>query len=455
MKKILIFLFILVASYGHDREASAATLTVGPSDCSASAVNVAIASAADGDTVQLTCTGTVTWTSTVNIPNTKGITLKVSGGTNTPKSSATFPLTISTGTLSPALSVAIGQNKTASRVSGFRFRNTAQASDVYILIKGAGTGTSGLGGFRFDNNYLDTINAPYGIQVFSANGPLYGLIDNNTFRDLWYSGGGGIYGIQIWNYDTAGSPSCFGPSGWTNPFSFGDKNNVFIEDNVFENVTAGKWMRHYVSSELGGRYVVRHNSFNVTVDNSGAQTDLLDAHGFCLCASNGCGARGGESYANTFSGAQMNRVHNIRGGTWLIYDNVYKNAPGDTVSFQEYRAGVASDQGQCSSSCPCATILGVTWTPSVGSNTSFYPLPQQVRGTYLWNNLLNGSNNCGSVDPGGVTTSYIKLNRDYFCSTTKPAALASYAPYTYPHPLTTGSSPSAVPPQPPTNLIVQ
>jgi len=460
MKNGFMLLFIIAISYATIVEANAAILSVGPSDCSASTVNSAITSAADGDTVQLTCTGTVTWTSKVTIPSTKGITLQVLGGTNTPKSSANFPLTISAGSLSPVLTINIGQNNSVSRVSGFKFKNTAQASGVYIEIIGGGTGKSGLGSFRFDNNYLDSINAPYGIQVFRRSSvPLYGVIDNNTLHDLWYSGGGGIYGIMVWNYDSTGSPSCFGSSGWSDPFKFGDGNNVFIEDNAFENVTAGKYMRHYVSSELGGRYVVRHNSFKVTVaDSSGAKTDLLDAHGLCLCYSNGCGGRGGESYANTFSGTQMSRVHNTRGGTWLIYDNVYNDTPGDTVQFQEYRAGVASDQSQCSSSCPCATTLGFTWIPSVGSNTSFYPLPQQVTGTYLWNNLVKGVNSCGSVDAGGVIRSYIKLDRDYFCSATKPTALGSYAPYTYPHPLITNVSttpPQTVPPPAPENLSVR
>src|SRR5438128_1191751 len=67
--------------------AKGAVVTVGPSDCSAAAVNAAISvsSTLDGDTVQLTCTGSITWTSTVTIPSTKGITLQVKGATNTPK----------------------------------------------------------------------------------------------------------------------------------------------------------------------------------------------------------------------------------------------------------------------------------------------------------------------------------------------------------------------------------
>src|SRR2546427_7726281 len=83
-------------------QAGATIITVGPSNCSAAAVNSAIASANDGDTVKLTCTGAITWTSTVTIPSTKGIALVVSGGTNTPRTSANFPITV-TSNQSPVI----------------------------------------------------------------------------------------------------------------------------------------------------------------------------------------------------------------------------------------------------------------------------------------------------------------------------------------------------------------
>src|SRR5437870_8249960 len=98
---LIVFLFLPV-------QAGAAVITVGPSNCSDAAVNSAIASANDGDIVQLTCTGTVTWTATVSIPNTKGVILK-GGGTNTPKGSANFPLTI-VSSQSAAIRITAGVN---------------------------------------------------------------------------------------------------------------------------------------------------------------------------------------------------------------------------------------------------------------------------------------------------------------------------------------------------------
>src|SRR3989304_4743837 len=115
--RLMIIIAVFVCSAVCALEAEAAIITVGPSNCSSSAVNNAIASASDGDTVQLTCTGSVTWTAPVSIPNTKGITLS-GGGTNTPKSSASFPLTI-VSAQSPAVQIVAAANKSLSRITGF------------------------------------------------------------------------------------------------------------------------------------------------------------------------------------------------------------------------------------------------------------------------------------------------------------------------------------------------
>ncbi len=444
---------LMIAVLAIPVHAAAATIAVGPSNCSASAVNSAIASANDGDTIQLTCTGTTTWTSTVTIPNTKGITLMVQGGSNTPKASANFPLTVIASANITAVRVTVGSNKALSRVSGFKFQNSGTA-DPFIHITGQGVGRSGFGGFRFDNNYLDQISGAAILQVFSNGGPLYGLIDNNTMHNVWRESDQdyGPYVVQIWN-DWHGTDACWGKDGWTNAFNFGDASFVFVEDNVFENIqaTPNRYTRHYISGELGGRFVSRYNNFNVTVRSPGGnETDMMEGHGLCLCDSNGAGVRGGEIYRNTISGTAFGRPIMPRGGTWLIYDNVFNavGSYGTSPYLLEYRAGSSSDQGQCSSTCPCVT----NWTAAVGSSTAFYPLPQQVSGTYIWNNLYQGVNQSGQVDPSGVQRQYIQPGRDYFVSTGKPAALSSYTPYTYPHPL---RGTLGVPPSAPSSLNVQ
>lgn len=460
MKMMILMSLTLALTAG----ARATTVSIGPSDCSAAAVNSAISASSthDGDIVVLTCKGSITWTATVTIPSTKGITLQVQGATNTPKTLASFPLIVSSNQ-SPALLVSIGPNNSPSRVSGFRFAPNSGTPDPFFEVTGQGNGAAGTGGFRLDNNYFDTISGNRMLAIWSKGGNLFGLIDNNTFHNT-YRGDDtsyGPYNIQVWNYWKPSSPSnqCWGCDGWTNnDFVYGSEKFVFIEDNLFEQTAnAPAHMRHYISSELGGRYVSRYNTFINNFPDTNA--DLHDAHGLCIVSSNGAGSRGGEIYNNTIQGKGYDRSVVIRGGSWIIHDNVVTIGSGNAIEFDEYRA-------ETSSSCDANNALALMppwpvpaganwsanapWIPFVASSTS-YPLPQQVFNTYIWNNTTpTGTLINPAVPTGTLEQTYIQNNRDYFAAATKPSEISTYTPYTYPHPLRSGVVSSL--PAPPTGL---
>jgi hypothetical protein len=480
---------------------SGATI-VGPggttyTDCSASTINSAILAAADGATILLTCTGNVNWSSTgshswstgdmsttqyaVNIPATKGITLQVQGADNTNKSSPTFPLTITVPSNVQAIVANIGPNNSPTRISGFKFQNSGTV-DGYIAIIGAGTGKNALGGYRVDNNYFNGVSVWNGVIGIWAGkggttGNLFGLVDNNTFYNIYNASNPtyGPYVIQVWNWWHPSSPSgntCWGCDGWTNnDFVYGGGNQNFMEDNLFQqDASASGHIRHYISSELGGRYVSRHNTF---VNNYGdTNADLHDAHGTCALDSNGIGSRGGEIYSNTIQGTGYDRATQLRGGSWLIYDNVITAGGGNALELNEYRSSSSASQCTPASafpSCPTANTLlipwpvptGASWTASapwcsdVSSDTAKpgtdHPLPGQIFNTYVWNNLTPTGSLINPVVPSDkAQTNYIILNSDYFASSTKPAGMTNYTPYAYPHPLRTGGTTTA--PAPPTGL---
>jgi hypothetical protein len=438
---LLVFLFLPV-------QAGAATLTVGPIDCLAGTVNTAIASARDGDTVLLTCPGIVIWTSTVIIPNTKGITLSVQGGTNTPKASARFPLTVSS-TANPILQVNCEDNNSLTRVTGFKFRNTIVSTSGAVFVQGRGKGKTGVGCFRIDNNFFDSIQLPQAdlsgtITVWSSTGVMTGVIDNNTLYDSSYTDGYAISIQERWQSGGSGWPYA-GQNAWTRTFAFGTSDFIFIEDNLFENIS--RYTRHFIAAIQGAKYVVRNNVFNTAKDNLGIQAEQVEAHGFCFCNSIGAGTRGGEIYRNTFQGAEVANSVLLRGGTWLVYDNTWLNPPsGEFIYLREYRAGSSGMCGQCDNTCP----TDPTWSNCVTS-ASAYPMRGQISGTYVWNNLYLGINRVPKVDTAGVQALYIQANRDYFVSASRPAALSSYTPYTYPHPLRNAGSP----PRSPQDLTVQ
>ena len=407
-------------------------------------VSAAVAQAVDGGTIELQSTGTYTWSATLVIPNTKGISIK-GPGTNTintrysngsPNSvTSNFPLIISSSA-DPAIQVNCGNNNSLTRISGLKFTSPIDHTDGVIYIKGRGTGKTGIGAYRIDNNYFEGIQSNEddlqgGITIDSTTGVKTGLVDSNIFHDFGYGNNTG-YGISItelWQYGGSGYDYS-GNNAWTRTFAFGSSDFVFIEDNVFESVTY--YTRHLITGSTGAKYVARFNTFDVNKDYSGTYTQDIDAHGLCYNGT-GMGARGGEIYGNTFKGTQ-NR-HNklfLRGGAWLAYDNSFLTASvsaNGQMAIYEYRAF-----SNCSS---CQTTHnGVTgYTQCLAQDGSGYPAPQQVTGSYFWNNLWGGANVMLGINSDGGTRNYIQEGRDVFTSDTKPAGMSGYNAYTYPHPL--------------------
>ena len=257
----------------------------------------------------------------------------------------------------------------------------------------------------------------------------------------------GCYNIQIWNYfHPAGSNQCWGCTGWSNnDFSYGSSNFTFVENNLFEQ-TAGApgHMRHYISSELGARYVSRFNTFSNNFPDSNA--DLHDAHGLCLVSSNGAGSRGGEIYDNTITGTGYDRGMQLRGGSWMIFSNVITAGGGNPIEFNEYRAETSSSCDATNNLAPIEPSWPVptngpslptwntnaAWVPYAPANGNGYQLPQQVHNSYAWLNTAPGGAVINPAVPTGTEEqTYVQPNRDYWpyqttgCSGTQTTGVCS------------------------------
>jgi hypothetical protein len=93
------------------------------------------------------------------------------------------------------------------------------------------------------------------------------------------------------------------------------------------------------------------------------------------------------------------------------------------------------------------TRVGGNNSDPVNSTTGTIAWPHQAsEPCYSWNDIYTPTNTLLGLQGG--TGSILKSGVDYFNSATKPAALSGYTPYTYPHPLVSGT-PSA-----PTNLRI-
>lgn len=399
----------------------------------AATVQTAIDGASDGDIIELTGSGTATWTATVTIPNTKGITLRVAGGTNTPKGSSNFPITV-TSNQDPIIDVDCENSNSLLRITGFKFQNSINSDYGAIRVEGRGTGTGGLGAYRIDNNYFDTIQNGHTslsgtLTLNSSTGVMTGLIDNNTLHDCSYTDGYTIAITEMWR-DGGGDWSYGGGNAWSRALGFGTDDFVFIEDNLIENID--QYTRHMVMGIAGSKYVIRYNQFDIQKQSAGSDySQIIDAHGLCICATIGQGARGGEIYSNTFDGGAI-QLHNclfLRGGSWLAYNNVFESSSASAnghIALSEYRAG--SVCSQCTGTCTAID----PWYQCVTDSPSRYPLEQQIGyggDSYFWNNKYGEVTINPVVNDNGNMRFYVQVNRDFFNSE------YSYTPYTYPHPL--------------------
>ncbi len=274
------------------------------------------------------------------------------------------------------------------------------------------TGTAArITGFTFDGGTTQSV-----LVEFSGNSPE--LVDHCTFI-------GGDASEMIHNLGMGASDA----SGWANSVTPGSANALYVEDCTFtKNPLADQyfWGTSAIQSYYGARTVVRHCTLNYC---------QIDQHG----TAGMIGARWWEFYENTFyvppeaaQGGQSNYFA-LRGGSGVVFNN---HLTGYTAN-----PGYIEIVDENGGSNPLYTGRGINQNPS--------PI-------YLWGN--------DSTMQIGSGSSNVQLNRDYYVSTSQPASMKrwqltsdgatttyAYTPYTYPHPLVSGSNPA---PAPPTNLKV-
>ena len=390
------FVFLSVAFgvlAGTAQQVPAATINA--ASCSQADVQSAVNAAADGDTV-LVPPGNCTWN---GFSLSKGVHLKGAGvgSTNVTLAGA--------GTLST--------NATASlEISGFRF--TRSGSLQAWTVTGAWTNRPPL---IHDNE----INVPSGgFFVWHVNN---GVIYNNVINCSWDES---ILKHKLTN-DT---------QSWSTADTLGTRDtngnrNLYVEDNVWNNCT-----NQGIDMDDASRSVVRNNVFNNSSWNS---------HGFATSA---IGNRHFEIYNNRFNQQNQNVNQNwqiwIRGGTGVVFGNfiqdlngqMWGNKPEVLLSVRAASDGGGQYPGGCCTTYPCIRQLGQNHD---GSRQFTDPIR-------FWNNtggfVITSNQSWGTC--GGPASNFIQNGRDYVVDAPRP----NYSPYTYPHPLRTGSTspPTSVPP---------
>jgi hypothetical protein len=437
--------------------------------CSQTDVQSAVNNAGRKGTV-LVPAGSCSWGSTLTL--TYGITLTGAGVGSTVITSNITPLALHPD----AIAIANGEN---IKITGFTFDGNASA-DTLVELEGASgiTGTRAyccyiIGDNKFQNTSPSSSNGVFQAQP-NSNGQLRGVIYHNTFDRC------NIIIRPFSNNDTGE---------WANTafnnFSYGSSDNLYFEDNTiqFSSSYSGN-NPGWIESGQGGRIVGRFNTWNLA--NATTPQEVWDIHGFQNW--NGTINSGQTStmiveyYDNILINMGTYRWINHRGSWGMFFDNTLTGSGGNSIEVNEYYPGVPGGSG-----CPAQ----INPTP-----INYNPV---VNNTYAFNNALNGSRNnmvpgiigngCGIAENSNYwnqQTSFngtvgvgrgTKASMPATCTSgvgfwvtdegswnTKLAANSSgrfykcvspnnwqlyFTPYTYPHPLRTGSQTSV---SPPTNL---
>jgi hypothetical protein len=435
--KHLTIAFVAIGVIGAAaRPAHAATIQA--ANCSRTSVGNAVTAAADGDTVLIPA-GTCSWTSQLDV--TKGISLL---GTGIDRTIIQDNVSKNGSNTSSAISFSVAAPR-SFRLSGLTLQGVATDPSIYNKghIRLDGTVKT----FRVDHIKV-TNQQTSAILIY---GDLLGVIDHSIFS------GSFKYGIKILHNQWGGGSNDYGDGSWAEPLYWGTNKAIYIEDCDFTELDP-----NLSSSALdgldGARVVFRHN----TLHNQNGTEHGADSGG------RERGFRSLELYNNAYLFTRTVAFAQwIRGGTGVVFNNTYTGpAPNHFVELSNCRdsdAGCSAGQsyapwGACNGSGPYDQNTpgqsGYRCVDQPGSGTSRLIAGRTPSGgwinnasdpVYIWNNTVNGSSN-NSV----AGTSHVQSGRDYFTGTARPG----YTPYTYPHPLTAGSSPTPTAPAAPANVRI-
>ncbi len=361
-------------------------------------VQAAVDSAESGDIVRI-LRGSSTWTSRLEIPDDKKITLSGSGQEAT---------VISSDTSEPGSLINMGSS--GSRVTNMGFK-LANDNGNGITVRGEGWRIDHC---QFDNNIENIIEGVSARGYSSDGGCPVGLVDHCEFNNT--------------RALVVGDASLMANGIWAEPLGLGTNNAVFIEDCIF-NYTQ---FSNAIDANYGGRYVFRYNIINDA---------YIEAHSL---QGTHRATRSWEIYENTINQVEraMWAPFFLRGGTGVVFDNTITGSwsSGPSIVVDNRRTfealgdgGLADgtspwDGNEDSTGYPARDQIGRSTDEWLWTDENPYP-PQERDPFYQWNNTCEGSNievyvhnNCGA---------HIQENRDYYNNLEKPG----YTPYTYPHPL--------------------
>jgi hypothetical protein len=390
-------------------------------DCNYSTVNTAVnTTAANGDTVTLPdCS--VTWDTSLSIPNTKGITLRgvndctlgtVQSRTNIPTACGTN-ITFGTCTSTSNFMISVADGNATTRVAHINFNLGSAGScsggsffpkdNAKFWIYGGVSAAA----FRLDHLMLSDCGGRC-IQTWgTGTADLRGLIDHLWIESPDPGGSGHPFDFNGQNGESDGP--------FARAVSFGSDQYVYVEDTVIDMVD----IQDGCFDAYGGtRFVLR----NSTCINS-----LPSWHG--ADSGNRRGIHSFEMYRNNFTitGTSVFTAYNTRSGVGLFWSNVWSSGYNDQGRMTLYRVTISDTYppwGMCTdgnhawdgntspTGYPCLDQFGWIFDENNTGTRTLTPI-------YMWLNTRNGS----ALGNPITSDTYVTINREFY--TTNGASCTS------------------------------
>jgi hypothetical protein len=477
--------------------------TINAASCNASDVQAAFNSVTSSTaTVNIpACSGGAGWSTqvTLTVPSgSSGLTVLGAGSLTTTGGGDQTVIIDNYGSSSALLVANTGNSASVPfRLAGITFKGGSGQSKANGIVEVDGYSQK----VRLDHMHWD--ETTYGGGVSSDpvqfNNWNYGVVDHSIFDT---PSGSQYNEIRHYPAQWGSSSYNFGDGAWAAPSDLSGGDFLFIEDNIFNYgaIDDCKW---------GGRVVVRHN----TINNAAAQTHGTGQEG----SINGTRERSCRAfllYDNTFNGSNFNAMY-WSGGTGLAYGNTIASgyqygywmaiprAPDDNHpqgtppnGWGYCNGSTGWDQNAQTNGYACldqpgrgqGDLLANDFPNTVDTTTGTISWPRQalepiyewldtssaghligVYGSdsivanldyYAYTSTFTGTSGTGSgllsARPSTCTPRVAYWATDtntlYQCTATNTWTVY-YTPYTYPHPLVSGTASTTTLLAPPTNLM--
>jgi hypothetical protein len=433
MRKSLWYVLLILGSV-VPTSAYAATITA--SNCSSSAVQAAVNAAANGDTVIIP-SGSCAWASGI----TTNKQIKIRG-----QAQGSVFLTLA----GPMTMFVVTAGSSFSTEIAYLNFLPGSGTGNYVKVFGSPTARPTIihhNDFQIPNfQLIDPVGkGSLAIQISRYRGV---LIHHNVFSStVKGTSNDGTQSVVIQLKDTVNANLS-----WTSDSTLGTDDidgtqNIYIEDNVFNNL-----YKTALDCDDGTRLVLRHNIFN----NSAFGCHMADTSTYGVRHTeiydntfvfNGSGTVNGTNYPINLSNGWIDRI----GGTGVFTGNIVPDINsqkwGNKAEMVLIVQNLHRNQGPypCVSTYPAPHQLGQSHD---GTRTITDPY-------YIWGNSGSAASlipqfndyspdQCGRDYVTWTTRNWQKAGRDYILGTPRPG----WTRYTYPHPLSGGTSTSAAPSAP-------